>query len=167
MSDRDVVSPGLFAAAAITIALIGTASLGQPTHNTRGLQGIWVSNSATPLERPNALEGRAHLTQKEVAELKQRADRIFKEQNSDYSGGDAVFLAALGDVDRYKSPNATAGSADMIEREFDDRTSLIVDPPDGKVPAQTPAGQQRALLRRRGFVSIPPIPKTSATIAAA
>jgi len=144
MSDRHLGSPGLLVAAAITIALIGTSALGQPTHNTRDLQGIWVSNSATPLERPKALEGRARLTEKEVAELKQRADRIFKEQNSDYSGGDAVFLAALGDLDRYKSPNATAGSADMIERTFDGRTSLIVDPPDGKVPALTPAGQERA-----------------------
>ena len=40
------------------------------------LQGVWLSNSATPLERPKALEGRLTLTDAEVAELKKRADRL-------------------------------------------------------------------------------------------
>jgi hypothetical protein len=31
----------------------------------------------------------------------------------------------------------------MVEREFDNRTSLIIDPPDGKIPPLTPAAQQR------------------------
>jgi hypothetical protein len=31
------------------------------------LQGVWVSNAATPLERPKALEGKAKLTDAEVA----------------------------------------------------------------------------------------------------
>ena len=34
------------------------------------LQGVWLSNSATPLERPKALEGRPFLTDDEVTELK-------------------------------------------------------------------------------------------------
>ena len=42
------------------------------------LQGIWLNSSATPLERPKALEGRPLLTDAEVAELKARAARIFK-----------------------------------------------------------------------------------------
>ena len=35
----------------------------------------------------------------------------------------------------------------MIERPFDNRTSLIVDPPDGRIPALTPEGQERAAVR--------------------
>ena len=31
----------------------------------------------------------------------------------------------------------------MVDREFDNRTSLIVDPPDGKLPPLTPAGLRR------------------------
>jgi hypothetical protein len=108
------------------------------------LQGVWLSSSATPLERPKALEGRKFLTDAEVAELKKRAARIFKEGNSDYAAGDNAFLAAYANVDQYKNPNLSQGSVvDMVEREFDNRTSLIVDPPDGKIPPLTPAAQRR------------------------
>lgn len=96
-------------------------------------QGVWVNNSATPLERPKALEGRAFLTEEEVAALKRRADH-FRENDSDFAGGDSLFLATLTDVDKYKSAIATGGAADGVERDFENRTSLIVDPPDGKIP---------------------------------
>jgi hypothetical protein len=108
------------------------------------LQGVWLDNSATPLERPQALEGRQSLTDAEVTELKQRADRLFKGGvDSDFAAGDNVFLAALANPTRYQNPNSTAGSDGMIDRKFDHRTSLIVDPPDGKVPPMTPAAQPR------------------------
>src|ERR1700686_3740533 len=67
------------------------------------LQGNWVNKNATPLERPKQLEGREFLTDAEVAELKARAIRIFGDGNSDAANGDAVFLAALASVARYKS----------------------------------------------------------------
>ena len=107
------------------------------------LQGIWLSNGATPLERPAALAGKPLLTDKEVSELKERAHRILNDGKSDFPGGDAVFLAALANVDQFKSANATGGSDDMVEREFDNRTSLISDPPDGKIPPLTPEGRRR------------------------
>src|SRR5437868_13570134 len=108
------------------------------------LQGVWLSNSATPLERPKALEGRKFLTDAEVAELKKRAARIFKEGNSDFAAGDNAFLAAFSNVDQFKNPNiSTGGASEMVDREFDNRTSLIVDPPDGKLPPLTPAGLRR------------------------
>jgi hypothetical protein len=108
------------------------------------LQGVWLSNSATPLERPKALEGKQFLTDAEVAELKKRAERLFKDGNSDFASGDNAFLAAFANVEQYKNPNiSTGGSLEMVEREFDNRTSLIVDPPDGKIPALTPAAQRR------------------------
>src|ERR1700730_12623383 len=52
------------------------------------LQGVWLDNSATPLERPKALEGRQSLTAAEVAELRRRAERLFKSGDSDFSAGD-------------------------------------------------------------------------------
>jgi hypothetical protein len=107
------------------------------------LQGVWLNNSATPLERPKALEGRQFLTDSEVAALRQRADRLFKNTNADFAAGDAVFLAALADIDHFKSATATGTTFEMIEREFDNRTSLIVDPPDGRIPALTADAQRR------------------------
>ena len=107
------------------------------------LQGVWLNNSATPLERPKGLEGRSSLTDEEVAELRRRADRLFKNTNADFAAGDAVFLAALADIDHFKSATATGSTFEMIEREFDNRTSLIVDPPDGRIPSLTAEAERR------------------------
>jgi hypothetical protein len=108
------------------------------------LQGVWLNNSATPLERPKALEGKPLLTDDEVAELRRRADRLFGDGNADLPIGDGLFLAALANPEQYRNPNgANRSSAYMVEREFDHRTSLVVDPPDGKIPALTPEAQQR------------------------
>ena len=109
------------------------------------LQGVWLNNSATPLERPKALAGRALLTDDEVNELKRRAARLFDANgDTDFAAGDNVFLAALNDVERYvPAGRATCGSDAMIEREFENRTSLIADPPDGRIPPMTAEGRER------------------------
>ena len=122
-------------------AEVGPPGLGPDGHPD--LQGVWLNNSATPLERPKALEGRESLTDDEVAELRRRADRLFRNTNADFATGDAVFLAALADIDRFTSTTATGSTFEMIEREFDNRTSLIIDPPDGRIPSLTAEAQQR------------------------
>jgi hypothetical protein len=48
------------------------------------LQGMWVNNSATPLERPDAFQGKETLTDEELQELKKKAAEVL-------DGGDAFF----------------------------------------------------------------------------
>jgi hypothetical protein len=108
------------------------------------LQGVWLNVAATPLERPKELAGRPSLTDDEVAELKKRAARLFNlNANSDAAGGDTYYLALLANPAEFKNPNATGSASVMIEREIEHRTSLIVDPSDGKIPPLTAAGQER------------------------
>jgi hypothetical protein len=124
------------------------------------LQGTWVNNSVTPLERPKALEGRQSLTDEEVAELKKRAARIFDVNGkSDLAAGDDVFLAALANPDKFTNPNATGSPVAMIERVFDNRTSLIVDPSDGRLPAPTPQVQQKRAAAARSAQRLPAGPE--------
>ena len=109
------------------------------------LQGIWLNNDATPLERPNALQGKPFLTDEEVAALRKNAVRLFGgDVDSDAAGGDGFFLAALANPDVYKNRNATGSGVGAV-REIENRTSLIVDPPDGKIPPMTRDGRQRRL----------------------
>src|SRR4029450_11146988 len=49
----------------------------------------------------------------------------------------------MSNRDRYSSTTATGSATVMIERTIEHRTSLIMDPPDGKIPAMTPDGRAR------------------------
>ena len=150
----DARRSGLLLAVAL-VSMASSVSAQKPAAATKGwtlsrtpdgqpdLQGVWLSRSATPLERPKALEGKALLTDAELASLKANADRIFAGGNSDFASGDAVFLAALAGPSSFKSPTSTHGSEDMIERQFDHHTSLVVDPADGHMPPLTPEGRRR------------------------
>jgi len=114
------------------------------------LQGVWANNNATPLERPKELAGRAMLTEKEVAALQNKARELFDNGNSDAAFGDTVFASVLANVNGSKSGfTSTDGqtgdysSVWLVERNFDNRTSLITDPPDGRLPALTAEAQKR------------------------
>jgi len=113
------------------------------------LQGNWANNNATPLERPKELAGRAFLTDEEVAALRKKAAELFNGQ-SDAAFGDSVFLNVLANVKGtkagFKSTDGETGdysSVWTVERDFDNRTSLITEPPDGRLPAMTPQAKQR------------------------
>ena len=133
---------GPIAAQTKTAAFANTWSAPLTRDGHPDLQGVWQNNFATPLERPKELEGQQFLTDKQVADLRARAERIFKEGRSDFARPDAEFLAALANVETFKSTTST-GNSDEVSREFDNRTSLITDPPDGKIPPYTPEGRKR------------------------
>jgi|TARA_B110000116_G_scaffold220633_1_gene198856 hypothetical protein len=107
------------------------------------LQGVWLSNTATPLQRPPVFEGREFLTDEEVATLRARAGRIFQNGRSAFTTPEGAFFAALNDVDTYGGPSSTSNSLGMVDVEFTNRTSQVIDPPDGRIPALTAAGQAR------------------------
>lgn len=112
------------------------------------LQGVWVSNSATPLQRPPELAGRPTLSDAEVVQLQKRFDKLIANQDNDVQVGDTVFLSALHNLDdRYQNVNVTDRTYEMIPLVFDNRTSLITDPGDGRIPPLTPEAQAR---RSRG-----------------
>ena len=113
------------------------------------LQGFWSNNIATPLERPKELDGRATLTDKELDAMKKKAHELFS-GNGDAAFGDTVFNTVLANVLGVKSgfvsidgETGDYSSVWTIERVWENRTSLITDPPDGRMPPLTPEGQKR------------------------
>jgi hypothetical protein len=108
------------------------------------LQGTWDFRTITPMERPTDLAGKEVLSDQEAAEYETKNQR-----NQD---------------DRTATPrgvsNGSATNAD-VERAYNDfwwdfgkkivstkRTSLVIDPPDGRIPALTPAAKERAAAAR-------------------
>src|SRR5688572_7030374 len=136
----------IVAAIAILPAATVAAQTWTPPRTPDGqpdLQGVWSDASITPLERPKALGDRTRLTDAEVAQLKARAERLFSNPRSDFIPGDNLFLALWADADAVENPNATGNVFNMVPREFDNRTALIIDPADGRLPAVTPEGRRR------------------------
>ncbi len=114
------------------------------------LQGVWANNNVTPMQRPEVLGERTTLTDEEVAALQARAGELFSDESGDAAFGDSVFAAALAEAETFSSRDAATGNYNhfwMVEREWDNRTSLIVDPPNGRLPAQTERARARAAER--------------------
>src|SRR5215831_17123246 len=90
------------------------------------LQGVWTTSTLTPLERPAEFANKAFLTAEEAAAYEKRAAEYEKhELGSKGRDGD---LVPYNDFWTERN-NKIVGSR---------RTSLIVDPPDGKIPPLTP-----------------------------
>jgi hypothetical protein len=96
------------------------------------LQGIWSNATTTPFERPESFGSKAVLSDEERAEL---APKVAERLN----------------VDREVRPGGVVPYNEFwFERgTLSNQTSLIVDPPDGKLPPFTPEAQKRWDARRQ------------------
>ena len=110
------------------------------------LEGIWSFATLTPLERPAELAGKARLTDQEAAEY---AKRVSERRNFDRrdGGNEADVSRAYNDLFYDFGKSAS------------NQTSLIVDPPDGKLPAMTALGQKRATERAAMLAAVPKGPE--------
>jgi hypothetical protein len=154
MSHRSLASTY---AAAVFVALAFWAAAPVAAQNSKvpktawgkpDLTGVWDFRTITPLERPANQAGKEFLTEEEAAKLEQ--DIV--ERNRQLDQRPAERAAAGGNVDRrndgspgfYNNYWLDGGTKPVATR----RTSLVVDPPDGRVPPLTPAAQKRADERR-------------------
>ena len=93
------------------------------------LQGFWTNPTLTPFERPAALAGKASLTDQEVALFEKRAadNRVDRAPKA-------------GDPGTYNQAWSDGGTTWLSTHQ----TSLVVDPPDGRVPVKPSAQAARA-----------------------
>jgi hypothetical protein len=100
------------------------------------LAGVWDYRTITPLERPQNMAGRAQLTDEEVANLERQAAKNLDEPPDENTPANLVHAPYMTDRGR---------------KVLDDRrTSLIIEPSDGRVPPLTPEAQKRNAMRRGG-----------------
>jgi hypothetical protein len=100
------------------------------------LQGIWSLATITPLERPADLSGKEFFTEKEAADYEAE---VRKRNNMDRRDGPPE-----ADVSRAYNDFWWDRGTRVVETR---RTSLIVDPKDGKIPSLMPAARERQAER--------------------
>ena len=130
------------ALAAVALMVFTASATGQtPLRTPDGqadLQGVWDFRTMTPLERPEGQE-QAFLTEEEAAAIE---------------AGASARRAELLEPSEVRSEPLPAGGGGLAVGGYNDfwldygtnlindrRTSLIIDPPDGRLPALTPEGK--------------------------
>jgi hypothetical protein len=106
------------------------------------LQGYWTTISYTPLERPPEFAGKEFLTEAELAEFFKKSVERSYGQTFNHPEGTAVYDATTWGLDTWQQgvkPNL--------------RTSIIVDPRDGRLPALTPEAAKKRDAERKAEAS--------------
>jgi hypothetical protein len=99
------------------------------------LQGIWTDETDTPLQRPARYENQEVFTEAQRAELdRARTDLLGRERR-----------APRGTE---RDVSGSYNTAFMSFKRVGARTSLIVDPPNGRLPPRTPEAQKMAASER-------------------
>src|SRR6185295_6088177 len=123
----------------IAVALIMMPGQTRPPRTPDGqpdLQGIWTNATITPLERPPEFAGKAFFTPGEAAAYEKQ---VRERNNGDRRDANPDADLAVGYNDFWWDRGTKVASTL--------RTSVIIDPPDGKLPTLTPDAQKRAAAR--------------------
>src|SRR5437016_9163654 len=111
-----------------------------PPHTPWGdpdLQGVWNDATSTPLQRPTGVKEKDVLSDEEAADFQNDLEYQLSRDRRD--GGN--------DVDVNRAYNEHWMDARRLKITADRRTSLIVDPPDGRIPPTLPLSPEREKVR--------------------
>ncbi len=138
---RVAVSLGVATVSAPLVLAQGTPPVSRAAGGHPDLQGVWNFSTITPLERPAEFAGKEYLTDAEAAQYEARTQQRNNRDNRDPSAdANADVAGAYNEFWWDRGVHAARVNGRT-------RTSLIVDPPDGRIPALTPDGEQRAAAR--------------------
>ena len=159
--NRSITSLAQLVTVYACVSLLAAPAMGQPSSGAGAwtasrtvdghpdLQGVWANNIATPLERPDAWAGKERLTDEELADLQQAAADVIA-SGEDAQFGDQLVLKAIERIKDAGSYDTTGNYNQfwIVDRDFDNRTSLVVEPSNGKIPALTAAAAERSDAER-------------------
>ena len=129
----EIISIAIAAVSLATAQSPGTWIQPRTPDGQPDIQGVWTNATITPLERPRALAGKEFFTEQEAAAYEKKE---LEDLSTDRRDGPP-------EVDVNRSYNELWRERGGALR----RTSLIVDPPDGRIPPLTPEAQKREAAR--------------------
>jgi hypothetical protein len=121
------------------LSFIALLSMAQARSAPGDLQGVWAFATLTPLERPAEFEGKAFVSEAEAAAW---AGQQLERGNRDRRDGGAAV-----DVGRAVNDFWFERGTELARLDGRRMTSMIADPPDGKLPPLTPQARDRAAAR--------------------
>src|SRR5205085_3056440 len=136
-----IAGAGVLTAASIARAPAQTPAASAPAAALKtswgepDLQGIWTDETDTPLQRSPKYAAQEFFTEAQRAELDQQRSTMMGRERRAERGTVADVAGAYNDV---FTPKKRTGA----------RTSRIVDPPNGRLPPQTPEAQKAAAAER-------------------
>src|SRR5215510_2786031 len=115
------------------------------------LQGFWTNATITTVERPSAFANKPTVSDAEAKAWEQKQSKELNDQDGQ-SDGPLIAAAGSSGTGGYNVLFVDRGS-ELARVDGVKRTSLIVDPPDGKAPPMLPEARQRNTerMRTRGF----------------
>ena len=148
---------------AIAVCVPGAQTTYEPPRTAEGrpdLQGIWDFSSLTPLERPKNMADRAFLTPEEASAIAAEAAQRNAERNAPTERKGT--LPAGGTVGSYNSFWSDQDARIVHDR----RTSIIIDPPDGRLPPLQPGVRHQIGSTQRDLPGTRPVRMRGAGIGA-
>jgi len=123
----------------IAAILTISAAFGQ-TSKSPDLQGTWMTSTLTPLERPAEFENKPALTEQEAVEY---AKKTLQQLNRDRRDGGGEVDVGRGYPEAFFDRGTTLA---RIGQTFP--TSLVFDPPNGRMPPVTPEAMRKLAAER-------------------
>lgn len=110
-------------------------------------QGVWANNAATPMERPKAFGDKERLSDEELAKLQGRLAQIREGLQAGDLLADFLIQKVLDDPEfrGFDQGTGNYNSFWLVDRELDHRTSLVIDPPSGRIPPMQPDALKRMM----------------------
>jgi hypothetical protein len=127
--------------AAVVTARAQTQDVARLPWGHPDLEGTWTNATLTQLQRPAELGSKTHFTAEEAA--------AFARQRIEQTNADRP--ARPGEVGAYNDAFFERGSGGVKSR----RTSLVIDPPDGRIPPLTPEAQRKVEARQKREAASP------------
>jgi hypothetical protein len=125
----------------LSIVAVLSIPLAAQTGGHSDLQGVWTNATITPLQRPSQWANQPTVSDAEAKKFEQAQAKDLSQEDG-ASDGPLIAAAGSSGTGGYNALFIDRGS-ELARVDGVKRTSLVIDPPNGQMPPQTPEAKER------------------------